>query len=250
MITQYHRPKTIEEALRLMQRTDVILKPLGGGASLSRDQDEAFQVLDLQDLGLDYLRSDDTTTHLGACVTLSDLRQSRDVQIQFPIIKSVIEHEASINIQNTVTIGGLLTTANGRSPLCTMLVAMQSNLVLLPGTELISIESWMRGRRNTENKKFIQEIYFKNSYKLKFDMIARTPMDRPILCIAAAFDEDGVSIAIGGYGEYPIRLETCSQSFEAISQARRICLNWEDERASGEYRSHVAEVLITRLFSE
>lgn len=250
MITQYHRPKTIEEALRLMQRTDVILKPLGGGSLLSHDQGEAFQVLDLQDLGLDYIRSDEATMHLGACVTLSDLRQSKDVQIRYPIIKSVIDHETSINIQNTATIGGLLTTANGRSPLCAALVAMQSNLVLLPGTELISIESWMRGRRNVENRKLIQEVYFKNSYKLKFDMIARTPMDRPVLCVAAAFGADGVSIAIGGYGEYPIRLETCSQSSEAISQARRVCLNWDDEWASGEYRSHVVEVLITRLFSE
>lgn len=250
MITQYHRPKTIEEALELMRRSDIILKPLGGGVSLSHDRGLSFEVLDLQELGLEYLIVDDHMIRLGACVTLSDLRQSKEIQVRYPIFTSVINHETSINVQNTATIGGLLTTANGRSPLCTALIALQSDLVLLPGSEVISIDSWMHSRNNTENRKFIQEIRFKNSCELKFDMIARSPMDRPILCVAAAFDAGGISIAIGGYGEYPVRLETGSLLGAAVSEAQDICSKWDDEWASGEYRSHVVEILITRLFSE
>ena len=52
MITIYHRPKSIEEALQLLGRTAPRTVPLGGGTLLSHPHSEAVEVVDLQALGL------------------------------------------------------------------------------------------------------------------------------------------------------------------------------------------------------
>jgi CO/xanthine dehydrogenase FAD-binding subunit len=50
MITQYYRPQTLEEALKLLSQPDT--RPLGGGTALTQKNDESFSVVDLQALGL------------------------------------------------------------------------------------------------------------------------------------------------------------------------------------------------------
>ena len=52
MITIYHRPQTLEEALRLISRPSPRTVPLGGGTLLSHGATEALEVVDLQALGL------------------------------------------------------------------------------------------------------------------------------------------------------------------------------------------------------
>ncbi len=53
MITAYHRPKTLEEALTLLTQADTF--PLGGGTLLSQGTVDSVQAVDLQLLGLDSL---------------------------------------------------------------------------------------------------------------------------------------------------------------------------------------------------
>jgi len=46
MITTYHRPQTLDEALTLL--TQPITLPLGGGTLLSQGKSDSVQVVDLQ----------------------------------------------------------------------------------------------------------------------------------------------------------------------------------------------------------
>jgi CO/xanthine dehydrogenase FAD-binding subunit len=50
MITEYHRPKTLEEALALLSRTEVDTAPMGGGSTLKKDTLQPLAVVDLQAL--------------------------------------------------------------------------------------------------------------------------------------------------------------------------------------------------------
>ena len=50
MITAYHRPQTLEEALELLSRPNIL--PLGGGTLLSNPQADPVEVVDLQSLDL------------------------------------------------------------------------------------------------------------------------------------------------------------------------------------------------------
>jgi CO/xanthine dehydrogenase FAD-binding subunit len=53
MITTYHRPQTLDEALTLLTQPNTV--PLGGGTLLSRPTTDSVQAVDLQSLGLDSL---------------------------------------------------------------------------------------------------------------------------------------------------------------------------------------------------
>ena len=54
MITTYHRPQTLDEALTLLTQPNTF--PLGGGTLLSQPTTDPVSVVDLQRLGLDSLR--------------------------------------------------------------------------------------------------------------------------------------------------------------------------------------------------
>ena len=51
MITTYHRPQTLEEALTLLTQPNTV--PLGGGTLLSQPTTDSVQAVDLQSLSLD-----------------------------------------------------------------------------------------------------------------------------------------------------------------------------------------------------
>ncbi len=71
MITAYHRPRTIEEALILISHPDVV--PLGGGVVLTQRDDMKFEVVDLQALNLNQVQEKDEILELGATATLQNL---------------------------------------------------------------------------------------------------------------------------------------------------------------------------------
>jgi len=80
MITVYHRPKTLEEALALLTQPDA--RPLGGGTLLSHTSTslsaggttDSVEAVDLQLLGLDSLRVNGNSLELGATLTLQALK--------------------------------------------------------------------------------------------------------------------------------------------------------------------------------
>ncbi len=88
--------------------------------------------------------------------------------------------------------------------------------------------------------------------------VARTPKDLPVVCAAVSRFADGAyGIALGGYGEYPIRVKTAEDALaqgadsEAIRAAVVEAYQAADDRwASGEYRGEVAGVLVSRLVEE
>ena len=48
MITAYHRPGSLDEALKLLSRRSPVTVPLGGGTVLSHQRGEGIEVVDLQ----------------------------------------------------------------------------------------------------------------------------------------------------------------------------------------------------------
>ena len=71
MITTYHRPSTLDEALALLSQPNTV--PLGGGTFLSQPTTDPVSVVDLQRLGLDSLRINGNELQIGATCTLQAL---------------------------------------------------------------------------------------------------------------------------------------------------------------------------------
>ena len=97
---------------------------------------------------------------------------------------------------------------------------------------------------------------------LAYDQVARAPLDRPIVCAAVGRSEakgngGQVFIALGGFGPRPVRVAEAERAFmktgeasAAYALAGKAYADADDKWASGEYRSHVAEVLVRRLLAE
>ena len=73
MITTYHRPKSLDDALKLLSRRTPITVPLGGGTVLSHQRGEDIEVVDLQALGLNGILERGKLLEVGATVTLQQL---------------------------------------------------------------------------------------------------------------------------------------------------------------------------------
>jgi CO/xanthine dehydrogenase FAD-binding subunit len=76
MITAYHRPQTLDEALTLLTQPNIL--PLGGGTLLAHGTADSVQVVDLQLLGLNSLTKTGNNLELGATLTLQALLESAD----------------------------------------------------------------------------------------------------------------------------------------------------------------------------
>src|SRR5512141_3138750 len=125
MITAYHRPQTLDEALTLLTQPNIL--PLGGGTLLSKPTTDSVEVADLQALGLDTVKKNGNNLELGATITLQALLESEHCP---PVLKSALKLEAPLNIRNSATVAGTLIAADGRSTFASVLLAMDAKIIV------------------------------------------------------------------------------------------------------------------------
>jgi probable selenate reductase FAD-binding subunit len=247
---QYHRPTTLKEALKLLEKGI----PLAGGTALIPDLKPEQTVIDLQALGLDTIKKTKNEIRAGATVTLQTLIDSG---ADIPAALTAACHlEANLNLRNMATLGGTIMSADGRSPLMTSLLALNAGVHLEPGGEVISLDQLLDDRDQDRFSSLIIEVAIPSNARLAYDQVSRAPMDRPIVC-AAVGGMDDLNIVLGGYGPRPQRVAGAEEALRrgdgidvAATAARETYAQADDPWASGEYRGHVAEVLIRRLLAE
>lgn len=253
---EYHRPKTAAEALELLDRGI----PLAGGTELTPRRDEIPAVIDLQELGLDYLESQDDIIVLGATVKLQAMVENEELLPS--ALKKACRSEASLNLRNMATLAGTVMSADGRSPVAAVLLAMDAKAILEPGRKAVSLEELLDQRDRGDFHGLITEIRLRLPEILRYEQVSRAPADRPLICVAVARlpsdgAEKGYRVVLGGVGSSPIRVKEAeislseSEDIDTVADAaRRTYASADDEWASGEYRAHTAGVLVRRLAME
>ena len=241
MITQYHRPPTLEEALKLLSQPDT--RPLGGGTVLTQRSDESFSVVDLQALGLDKIRKTGNNLEIGATVTLQSLLESPHTPAA---LKAALNLEAPLNLRSMGTVAGALVTCDGRSPFGAVMLALDAKMTFAPGKEQIMLGNYYPLRVGAPGK-LITKIEIPLNIKLAFETVARTPADKPIVCAALAQWPSGrTRLALGGWGLAPTLAMDGNEPGGVEEAARNAAAEAGDEWASAEYRSEVAAVLAKR----
>lgn len=248
MIIEYHRPEELQKALDLLARAEPNTVPLGGGSSLNKPSREPVAVVDLQALGLDRLEAHGKYIDLGATLTLQKILESERCPAA---LAAAIRHEASYNLRQVATVAGTLVAADGRSPFTTALLAMDAQLILLPGDEALSLGDLLPVRRERLAKRLVHRVTLPANVSLAYDYVARTPADLPIVCAAAAVWPSGrTRVALGGFGDAP-RLAFDGNEAEGIEAAARSAYSQTgDEWGSAEYRAEVAAVLAKRCVEQ
>lgn len=247
MITAYHRPQTLDEALTLLTRPNVL--PLGGGTLLSKPTAESIEVADLQALGLDTVKKNGNTLELGAALTLQSLLESEHCP---PALKSALKLEAPLNIRNSATLAGTLIACDGRSTFASVLLALDAKLTVTSkqnGEETLNIGELLPLREQVRGK-LITKIMIPLTVKLAFEYVSRTPADKPIVCAALAQWNSGrTRLALGGYGKSPILAMDGTEAEGIESAAKNAFHEANDEWASAEYRMDAAATLVKRCLA-
>ena len=184
---------------------------------------------------------------LGATVTLQELLDYKGLPED---VYTSIEHEATYNLRQMSTIAGSLVTANGRSPLVTILLSIDTKLEMLKLSEApkeIKIGEWLPLRSGTKPGTLITKVSLPVNIKVAYESIARTPADQPIVCAAITQWTSGrTRLALGGWGEAPMLVIDGPEAEGIELAARSAYSHTEDEWASAEYRQEMAGVLALR----
>lgn len=241
MITTYHRPQTLDEALTLLTQPSTV--PLGGGTLLSQPTTDPVSVVDLQHLGLDSLRVNGNELQIGATCTLQGLLESDHCP---KTLTSAIKLEAPLNLRNTATVAGTLVASDGRSTFVTMLLALDAKIELQPSRE-DSLLSNVGEYILTRPKGLITSISIPLNVKTAFEFVSRTPADKPLVCAALAQWNSGrTRLTLGGYGKNPLLAMDGTEADGIQEAAKNTYHEATDEWASAEYRMDVAATLAKR----
>ncbi|MGE5375323.1 MAG: FAD binding domain-containing protein [Bacteroidota bacterium] len=241
MITTYHRPKTLDEALTLLSQPNRI--PLGGGTLLSKPTTDPVEVVDLQALSLDTVTKNGNNLEIGATVTLQQLLES----VHCPwALKAALKLEAPLNVRNAATVAGTIVAGDGRSTFATVLLAMDAKLEIRQSAEqskTVTVGEFLPLRTGG----LITSLTLPLNVKSAFEYVSRTPADKPIVSAALAQWNSGrTRLALGGLGKTPLLAMDGTEAEGAETAARNAFHEAVDEYASAEYRMDAAATLARR----
>jgi len=243
MITVYHRPKNLDEALNLLAQPKLI--PLGGGTLLSRSAADPVEVVDLQSLGLNTVKKQGNSLEVGATVTLQQLLESEHCP---EALKPALKLEAPLNLRNAATVAGTLVTADGRSTFATVLLALDAKLDIRSSKDdarTSNIGDFLPLRP----RGLITSVSLPLNVRLAFEYVSRTPADKPIVCAALARWNSGrTRLALGGCGKSPLLAMDGTEAEGIEAAARNAFHEAADEWGSAEYRMDVAATLAKRCW--
>ncbi len=241
MITEYHRPQTIDDTLKLLAQPNTL--PLGGGTKINSPayKDRDFAVVDLQDLDLKRISRNGYTLDIGATTTLQQLLENADCP---EALQQAIRQEASLNLRNAATVAGTLVSADGRSPFATALLALDAKLTVASrqSSGISLAEYW-----TLRPAGLITLVSIPLNAKFAYEQVARTPKDVPIACAALAQWNSGrTRLTLGGYGANPLLAMDGTEADGLESAARNAFHEAIDQWASAEYRMDAAATLARR----
>jgi len=272
-LTEYHRPTSLAEALKLLSRTEIRTVPLAGGTSLVGSGDPTVgAVVDLQDLGLRYLEARGSSLHIGAMTTLQQLAtesESRDFSRRF-LARAASATTHRIH-RNMATIGGTVAVCDPNDDLLLGLLALNAQVVLQVSTEAtrrIRLEEFITSPRAHTAGGLITEIVISRPVGYVgggLARVGRTPRDRPIVNAATVVQSDDAAtvkqarVAIGGVGPIPFIWAATPTGETPVPIKNLIAASVEvplsvpvvgDFRGSAEYRRALATIVARRALQE
>jgi len=251
MITEYHRPDSLEELLSLVSRKSPRTIVLGGGLYINEIIKEPIAVADLQKLAMTAILSKGKKLQLGAAITLQELLGSDLIPTA---VKKGIKHQETYNRRQVATLAGTLVAANGRSAVAGLFLALDAELAVLgekAEMENIRLGDFLPVREEKLVGKVITEISIPVDVRLAYQYVARSPADLPIVAAAVCQWPSGRTRAVLiGYGDQPVMVLDGPNDVGIEEAARDAYSEAKDQWAGASYRSDIAGILVMRCLEE
>ena len=246
MIKDYFRPKKLQEALELLAKGKDYI-PFGGGSTLQSMSTNIFAV-DLQNLSLDKIEEQTNKISIGATTTLETLLDYYQGSKDF---STAISIEASKNQRVKATVAGLVCSADGRSPLVTLLSSLDLKMLWQPGDIEIQLGDWLAQRDSWSRARLITQFVMDKNIKFRFESVGRSPLDLPIICLAiCTWSSARMRVVAGGFGKIPTLILDGKQSDDLDIALDTGLSNATDQWGSNTYRIDAAKKLAKRMLKD
>jgi len=269
-ITSYFTPTTIEEALSLLREQPGKGKLIAGGTNLVVEKDPTLDFLvDVRQLGLDYLREDGEWIHIGAGIHIETLYRSKLMNsLANGIFTEMCSWFGSKQIRNMATIGGNIADGHSAADTIPPLLALDAHIVLRGDAErVVSMTEFLKpeGGSILQPHELIMEIRLPKRFQQASGAFLKNSKTREDITVVSVTTTmimqeercDAVRIALGAVAPIPIRIPAAESMLtghaitpELIDQAAGIVMEQihplTNFRGSAEFRQEIAHVYTKR----
>jgi carbon-monoxide dehydrogenase medium subunit len=273
-VDSYHRPRSIREAIRLLQAGRSRARIVAGGTDLVAQADSSIRSLvDITQLGLSYIRKVGKSWAIGTTTTMARVEDSKDIcELASGILAKAAAACGSVQLRNMATLGGNLANASPAADTAVPLLVLDASVVLEGATKRRTLplaEFFSAPGKTALGKELLVEIQIPvpprgGRWGWSFQKLGRTECDISIVSAAAGLQLDArgtckwVRIALGAVAPTPMRavgaeaiLAGQKLTADLIAQVReqvaREVSPIGDVRAPAEYRREMAQVLVERV---
>ena len=241
-VVGYHRPESLEEALSLLNRVSPRSVVLAGGTSLNAAElPEPVEMIDLQAIGLDGIRTDGMVVEIGAMVRLFELTAHQAVP---ELVRLLARREAPSTLRNVATIGGTIATGDPDSELLAGCLVYEGQVTVARAggvVENVALAGLLNDRSKLEGS-IITALRIDADGIGAAERTGRTPSDSSIVAAIGRRAPTGcIRLALTGMASTPILVEPAEVA--ALNPPG-------DFRGSSEYRLHLARTLTRRVIQQ
>ncbi len=273
---QYHDPRTLAEAVKLLGTLENA-KLLAGGQSLMPMLNMRFvlpdHVIDLNRVeGLSYIKESGGVLEIGAMTRQRDIEFSDLVKAKCPLLHEAMALIGHRQTRNRGTIGGSLCHLDPAAELVAVAAAHDATVVVAgpKGAREIAFADFPAGylTPSIELNEIVTAVripLWASGHKAAFIEFARRHGDFAIVSAAALLEIGGgkiarASVTIGGVAVAPVRARDVEQAivgktpasnlFAEVCESCRKIEAIEDIHAPASYRQHLAAVLSRRALEK
>jgi carbon-monoxide dehydrogenase medium subunit len=156
---EFAEPRSLDEALGLLDHNDPAIRPIGGGTALmlmlKSQLFKPLRLVSLRHLDRPFtgmaLANDGTHFRIGAMTTFSELEHSADIKTHFPVVVQTMKTLANVRVRNVATVGGNLAHGDPHLDLPPVWMALGAQALVLSrtGERLVPVEDLFVGYYET-----------------------------------------------------------------------------------------------------
>jgi carbon-monoxide dehydrogenase medium subunit len=197
-------PKSLAEAVKLLDPEDSSVRPIAGGTALMLMMKAGVfrpaRLVSLRKIEKKYseITASSDSLRIGALTTLRQLERSADVRKHAPLITRTMLTLSNVRVRNVATVGGALAHGDPHMDLPPVLMALGAVMTIVgpKGERKLAVEDLYSGYYETvlEKDELIAEVHVPSQGKKKasyFKVTTGSADDWPALGVAAVIDCDG-----------------------------------------------------------
>jgi carbon-monoxide dehydrogenase medium subunit len=268
----YHKPQTIEDALRLKNEKTGAVYIAGGTDVMVHIKNRKLRPSDMISLrNIPNLARIDVNggARIGALTTIADIIRHPTLGQAFPVLVEAARNIGSVQIRNVATIGGNLCNCSPCADMAMPLLVLEAKVRLqsFRATREVPVEGFFQGPGESclRGDEIMTDILLDRPHTNTLAVFlkkGRVKMDLAVASVASLLDMEGdlcrkARIAAGSVAPVPLRLRAVEEKLEGsilsekkISEAKKIAeasvAPITDIRSTEDYRREIVGVFVKR----